>query len=87
MAFLGEEEEEVPGPISSPVESGGEELVTGATRGILVSAREMLIGRVLLVALERHQQHSHRTVWSWPERYTLSAQFLLHLPGHSSTLT
>ena len=50
MAFLGEEEEFL-GPIASPVESAGEELVTGATRGILVSAREMLIGRVLLVAL------------------------------------
>jgi hypothetical protein len=87
MAFLGEEEEEVLGPISAPVESAGEESVTGATRGFLVSSREMLLGRVLLAALERHHLQSHRAVWSWPERDKLSSQFLLHLPGHSSTLT
>ena len=87
MAFLGEENEEVQGPLSSPVENAGDGSVSGATRGLLVSTREMLMGRVLERALSQHQEQTHRAVWSWPERDKLSAQFLLHLPGHNSTLT
>ena len=86
-AFLGEQAEEVQGPLSVPVESAGEDSVTGATRGLLVSAKERLMGRVLAHSLELHHDQGHRAVWSWPERDKLSAQFLLHLPRHSSTLT
>ena len=41
----------------------------------------------LLKALKVHPQQTHRAVWSWPERDKLSAQWLLCLPGHDSTLT
>ena len=76
-----------PGPHLCPCGECWGGVYDWATSGFLVSAREMLLGRVLLAALERHHLQSRRAVWSWPERDKLSAQFLLHLPGHSSTLT
>ena len=39
MQFLGEEEEEVLGPLAAPAESAGEGSTTGATRKKLVEAR------------------------------------------------
>ena len=85
-AFLGEEDD-VRGPLSSPVESSGDGSTSGVTRGLLVEAREMLMGKVLAKALELHPEQEHRAVWSWPERDKMSAQWLLCLPGHNSTLT
>ena len=87
VSWLRLTEEEVEGPLSVPVESTGEESVSGATRGMLISAREVQLGRALAHALEHHPEQAHRAVWSWPERDKLSAQFLLQLPGHISTLT
>ena len=85
--YLGEEAGDLPGPLQQPVESAGEGSTSGATRAKLVETREKLLSRVLLKALEMHAQQNHRAVWSWPERDKLSAQFLLCLPGHDSTLT
>ena len=73
--------------LASSVESSGDGSTSGATRGMLVEAREMLLGKVLSRALELHMDQEHRAVWSWPERDKLSAQWLLCLPGHNSTLT
>ena len=68
-------------------ESAGEESTNGATRGLLVSEQEKLMGRVLEEALRQHPQQQHRAVYSWPERDKLSSGWLLSLPGHDSTLT
>ena len=87
MTFLGLENDEINGPISSPVESAGGGSTNGGTRGLLVAAREMLMGKVLVRSLELHNDQKHRAVWSWPERDKMSAQWLLCLPGHNSTLT
>ena len=87
MQFLGEEDEEVQGPIAAAPESAGEGFTTGATRKKLVEAREILMGKVLLRALEQSPNQQQRGVWSWPERDELSAQWLLCLPGHDSTLS
>jgi hypothetical protein len=86
MEFLGEEEEEVQGPLATAVKISGQGSTSGATWGKLVVAREMLLGRVMARALELHPEQEHRAVWSWPERDKLSAQWLLCLPGHDSTL-
>ena len=88
MEFLGEdEEEEVLGPIKNEVESAGGDSTSGGTRGLLTQAKEKLMGRVLLKALEDHPNQEDRAVFSWPERDKLSAQFLLQLPGHNTSLT
>ena len=85
--FLSEEEDEVLGPLAAPSESAGEGSTSGATRKKLVEAWEMLMGKVLLRALEQAPNQQQRGVWSWPERDKLSAQWLLCLPGHDSTLS
>ena len=87
MQFLGEEDEEVLGPLAAPPESAGEGSTTGATRKKLVEAREILMGKVLLRALEQAPNQQQRGVWSWPERDKLTAQWLLCLPGFDSTLS
>ena len=87
LDYLGEEESDLLGPLQQPVESAGEGSTSGTTRAKLVEEREKLLGRVLLKALELHPEQTHRAVWSWPERDKLSAQWLLCLPGHDSTLT
>ena len=87
MTFLEEDDEEVEGPLSAAVEDAGEGSVTGGTRGQLVQDKEMLMGRVMLRALEKHPRQGDRAVFSWPQRDKLSAAFLLQLPGHDSSLT
>ena len=87
MDFLGEEDEELAGPLAAEVESAGEGSVSGGTRGKLVQEKEILLGRVMLRALENHRDQTDRAVFSWPQRDKMSAAFLLQLPGHDTSLT
>ena len=84
MEFLGDDDEEVGGPLSAAVEDAGEGSVSG---GQLVQDREMLMGRVMLRALEQHPRQDDRSVFIWPQRDKLSATFLLQLKGHDFSLT
>ena len=82
MDFLGEEYGELAGPLAAEVESAGEGSTSGGTHGKLVQEKEMLLGRVMLHALENHRDQTDRAVFSWPQRDKMSAAFLLQLPGH-----
>ena len=82
--FLGED----PDPLlSSDLQGLGGSSVSGATRGQVVEARDMLRSRLLTRALELHRPQKDRHAWAWRQRDKLSSAWLLCLPGGGETLT
>ena len=78
-AYLGRELEE--GPFSVPVAGVGEGSTSGATRKLLVRAREELRLEVMERAISLHPDQRGVGVSSWKERDKLSSAFLLSTPS------
>ena len=79
---------EVPDPLlSSDLQGLGGSSVSGATRGLVVKARDKLRSRLLTRALQLHRPQKDRHAWAWRQRDKLSSAWLLCLPGGGETLT
>ena len=60
---------------------------TGATRGQVVEARDMVRSRLLTRSLELHRPKKDRHAWAWRQRDKLSSAWLLSLPGGGEFLS
>ena len=79
---------EPPDPLlNSDLQGLGGSSVSGATRGLVVEARDMLRSRLLTKALQLHRPKKDRHAWAWKQRDKLSSAWLLSLPGGGETLT
>ena len=79
LDYVGRQLEE--GPFSVPVAGVGEGSTTGATRKLLVRAREELRLEVMERAISLHPHQRGVGVFSWKERDKLSSAFLLSTPS------
>ena len=85
--YLGRELEESGSPFSVPLAGVGEGSTTGATRKVLVRAREEIRLEVFSRAISLHPDQKGVGVSSWKERDKLTTAFLLSIPGPSSSLS
>ena len=81
--YLGEE---VEGVLGDRVEGAGQDS-GGSIRQKLTEQIETVRGRVLLKALENHQDREARPVWTFPGRDKLTSLWLLALPGQKATMS
>ena len=79
MDYVGRQLEE--GPFSVPVAGVGEGSTTGATRKLLVRAREELRLEIMERGISLHPDQRGVGVSSWKERDKLSSAFLLSTPS------
>ena len=73
--------------LTADPEGLGGDCKTGATRGQVVEARDMLRFRLLSRALELHRPKKDRHAWAWRQRDKLSSAWLLSLPGGGEFLS
>ena len=77
---------EIPDIFSTNSEGIGHGSVTGATRGKVVSALEVLRANVLGKALDEVRPKSTRAAWAWRQMDKVSSAWRLALPGHDTQL-
>ena len=82
--FLGEPTDPL---LVSDLEGLGDGAVSGATRGLIVEARDNLRSRLLTHALQLHRPQRDRHAWAWRQRDKLSSAWLLSLPGGGEQLS
>ena len=82
--FLGEP---LSPPFSTNLEGLDDGFVSGATRGLVIEARDALRSRILTKTLQLHVPKKDRHAWAWKQRDKLSSAWLLFRPRGGEMLT